>query len=99
MLSKGDNHLYFQAGMNDYITKPYTEEKLHSDSSKFLPANTGASTPNVEVAKPVPRILVEEDTHLLANQSNHGQLYDLTMVRQIGKWLTQILLVKWLQLF
>ncbi len=82
---KGDNHLYFQAGMNDYITKPYTEEKLYSVLSKFLPANSHASTTKVEVVKTGPRILVEEDTPLIANQFLDVQLYDLTMVRQIGK--------------
>lgn len=82
---KGDNHLYFQAGMNDYITKPYTEEKLYSVLSKFLPTNPLASPPNVELKKSAPRILVEEDNQLIANQSDDSQLYDLTMVRQIGK--------------
>ncbi|OYU55467.1 MAG: hypothetical protein CFE25_11100 [Chitinophagaceae bacterium BSSC1] len=82
---KGDNHLYFQAGMNDYITKPYTEEKLYSVLSKFLPANPLATLPKVEVNKPASRILVEEDHELLTSQTGDGLLYDLTMVRQIGK--------------
>lgn len=82
---KGDNHLYFQAGMNDYITKPYTEEKLYSVLSKFLPPNPLGVAPLKEIAKPVNRILIEEDQNLLTNTIEEGQLYDLTMVRQIGK--------------
>lgn len=82
---KGDNHLYFQAGMNDYITKPYTEEKLYSVLSKFLPANPLSVAPVVEMAKPSTRILVEEGISLSNNYVEEGLLYDLTMVRQIGK--------------
>jgi len=33
---KGDGPLYLQAGMNDYITKPYTEERLYKVISKYL---------------------------------------------------------------
>lgn len=82
---KGDNHLYFQAGMNDYITKPYTEEKLYSVLSKFLPANPNLGSPTNELTKPASRILIEEDQVLLTKTLDDDQLYDLTMVRQIGK--------------
>ena len=82
---KGDNHLYFQAGMNDYITKPYTEEKLYSVLSKFLPTNPLSTVPIPDVIKPASRILVEEDDGLLLHQKDDALLYDLTMVRQIGK--------------
>jgi len=82
---KGDNHLYFQAGMNDYITKPYTEEKLYSVLSKFLPTNPLSAVPLPDVVKPSARILVEEDAGLLLPQAEGVLLYDLTMVRQIGK--------------
>jgi HPt (histidine-containing phosphotransfer) domain-containing protein len=50
-----------------------------------LPANPLASLPKVEVIKPTSRILVEEDHDSLTNQLSDGLLYDLTMVRQIGK--------------
>lgn len=82
---KGDNHLYFQAGMNDYITKPYTEEKLYSVLSKYLPANPNYSAPNLEISKAGPRILVEEDSTLFVGHDADSLLYDLTMVKQIGK--------------
>ncbi len=82
---KGDNHLYFQAGMNDYIIKPFTEGKLYAVMSKFLTANHSYLTPDVELDKQTPQILVKENPSLALNQVLDDLLYDLTMVKQIGK--------------
>jgi PAS domain S-box-containing protein len=86
---KGDNVRYIQAGMNDYITKPYTEAKLYSVISKYLkpdpnsplskPANS--SQPSTD-SKPK-RLLIEESEE---KQATTGEkLYDLSMVELIGK--------------
>jgi PAS domain S-box-containing protein len=86
---KGDNLRYLKAGMNDYITKPYTEAKLFSVISKFLkPSPSQVSTSinsSFKEAKDAgtSRILIEESD--LLNKETDLKLYDLTMVNLIGK--------------
>ena len=84
---KGDNLRYFKAGMNDYITKPYTEAKLFSVISKFLKPSPQKSINNNNYFKEadiaVSKILIEESD--LIKQDSEIKLYDLTMVNLIGK--------------
>jgi len=83
---KGDNHLYFQAGMNDYITKPYTEEKLYSVLSKYLLPPPTLDSPQIEdPIKSESKILIDENLDHVSSTEQEAVLYDLTMVRQIGK--------------
>ena len=70
---KGDDQRYLNAGMNDYITKPYTEERLYKVISKFLKSDTSKHE-SVEVRNEKTEIPVAEES-----------LYDLTMVNIIGK--------------
>ncbi len=73
---KGDDNRYLKAGMNDYITKPYTEERLFKVISKFL--------------KPAPKDIsnkkeVMSEEILIQEAQPNKKLYDLTMVNLIGK--------------
>lgn len=86
---KGDNVRYLQAGMNDYITKPYTEAKLYSVVSKYLkpdPENQSKKLPNAgqpSLESKSKRLFIEEsDDHL---KTEKDKLYDLSMVELIGK--------------
>jgi CheY-like chemotaxis protein len=67
---KGDGQRYLDAGMNDYITKPYTEERLYKVISKFLkpdkPADTNLKTDSEE------KVSIKK-------------LYNLSMINIIGK--------------
>jgi PAS domain S-box-containing protein len=82
---KGDNHRYFQVGMNDYITKPYTEEKLFSVISKFLTASAPSNSSNENSSHKVNEDSVKEIAFPNPHQIAEPLLYDLTMVKQIGK--------------
>jgi PAS domain S-box-containing protein len=86
---KGDNVRYIEAGMNDYITKPYTEAKLYSVISKYLkPDANSQSITQVKVEQTSKdsnpkRILIEESEVLQIKTVD--KLYDLSMVELIGK--------------
>jgi CheY-like chemotaxis protein len=86
---KGDNVRYIQAGMNDYITKPYTEAKLYSVISKYLKPDlnrplskpTNSDQPSFDSKQK--RLFIEESE---VKQATTGdKLYDLSMVELIGK--------------
>jgi hypothetical protein len=73
---KGDDQRYLNAGMNDYITKPYTEERLYKVISKYLKAtennpSTKNKTENFTPAEPA--------------AATEEKIYDLSMVNVIGK--------------
>lgn len=86
---KGDNVRYLQAGMNDYITKPYTEAKLYSVVSKYLKpdpeSNSNKPTnPNHRSRDSKPkRLFIEESGENLT--AVEEKLYDLSLVELIGK--------------
>ena len=86
---KGDNVRYLQAGMNDYITKPYTEAKLYSVISKFLQpdpiklARKISKKDHKYIESKSKRLLVEDSDKKL--KAPVVKLYDLTMVELIGK--------------
>lgn len=73
---QGDARLYHDAGMNDYITKPYAEEKLHEKISEVL--NLALKAP-VQVEHP----LVNETAPPLAEPEE--RLYNIAMIEAIGK--------------
>lgn len=70
---QGDSKLYLDAGMNDYITKPYTEDKLHEKITDVLrivpPTITSADSPAPEEQP------METDE----------RLYNISMIEAIGK--------------
>lgn len=86
---KGDNLRYLKVGMNDYITKPYTEAKLFSVISKFLepspykPVSNSTSTFKESKDAESSGILMEESDS--SSDETELKLYDLTMVNLIGK--------------
>lgn len=72
---QGDAKLYKDAGMNDYITKPYTEEKLHEKINEVLNlAEQQLQTPpqEAEIAETVAPEMEE-------------RLYSIAMIEAIGK--------------
>jgi len=70
---KGDDQKYLNAGMNDYITKPYTEERLYKVIRKFFSTENEPDT-----------TLSNINNKEMENQ-NHERLYDLSMVNVIGR--------------
>lgn len=86
---KGDNLRYLKVGMNDYITKPYTEAKLFSVLSKYIkpsPHNTinkNSSSFNESTNAVVNKITSEESD--ASGKASDPKLFDLTMVNLIGK--------------
>ncbi len=78
---KGDNHRFFEVGMNDYITKPFTEEKLYTVISKFLQPT------NKPIFQKMPDIIFDNSIEIMTftNSLDEVLLYDLSMVEEIGK--------------
>lgn len=77
---KGDDQRYLNAGMNDYITKPYTEERLYKVISKFLKPSKKSETDSQN------KEIVEEGiVPVLKTSDAESKMYDLTMVNLIGK--------------
>jgi len=78
---KGDNHRFIEAGMNDYITKPFIEENLYAVISRFLQP---AQKPDFIINN---NLIVDKEIEIFpfTNSSNEVLLYDLTMVEEIGK--------------
>jgi len=73
---QGDAKLYRDAGMNDYITKPYAEEKLHEIITGVL----NLAAPKVE---PTEDILIDELK--LQSAEPEERLYNISMIEAIGK--------------
>ncbi len=83
---KGDNHRYFQVGMNDYIIKPYTEENLYAVISKYLTPNSSVNSSVLNKSVKKNAILVSDDIgEISAGVDAEPLLYDLSMVKIIGK--------------
>ena len=78
---KGDNHRFFEVGMNDYITKPFTEEKLYAVISRFLEPTIKPSFQKYN------ENIIDDFAEIMpiSNALNETLLYDLTMVEEIGK--------------
>lgn len=73
---QGDAKLYRDAGMNDYITKPYAEEKLHEKINEVLNLAAQPSEQNIshsvnEAASP--------------STEPEERLYNISMIEAIGK--------------
>ena len=75
---KGDDQRYLNAGMNDYITKPYTEERLYKVISKFLKPLKDSDLENQDSVE-------ETKTSIVKSNEEESKLYDLSMVNVIGK--------------
>ena len=74
---KGDGQRYMDIGMNGYITKPYTEEKLFSVINQIIKTNDKL---RLKLA-PLNKTLVE----LEPEPEPAPKLYDLSLINTIGK--------------
>ncbi len=72
---KGDGLRYLNIGMNGYITKPYTEEKLFQVINDVIKTNDKLRSR----IQPKPKSTAEKD------ERDPEKLYDLSMVDAIGK--------------
>ena len=72
---KRDQQQYLEGGMNDCVTKPYTEEKLFNKISKIINPNSIAHKEQTE-------ILQEEDADFIEQSS---LLYDLSFINEFAK--------------
>jgi PAS domain S-box-containing protein len=70
---KGDSERYLQAGMNDYLSKPFTEESLFMVIKRNLPAPSLATL----FTEPAP-------AEVISTPGNDVSLYDLSMVRSVS---------------
>lgn len=73
---KGDGQRYIEKGMNGYITKPYTEEKL------FQVINEAIKNNDTLRMKLAPANIEHEEVPV---SSDGPKLYDLTTVNNIGR--------------
>ena len=71
---QGDSKLYKDAGMNDYITKPYAEEKLHEKINEVL---------NL-AAQPIEKVESGMNNEI-KSADNEERLYNIAMIEAIGK--------------
>jgi CheY-like chemotaxis protein len=73
---KGDSEKYINAGMNDYLSKPFTEQQLFTVISRNLKLGTMKNNVNEDASaqQPAPE----------SNSVQQPMLYDLTMVRTIS---------------
>lgn len=74
---QGDSKLYRDAGMNDYITKPYTEEKLYEKITEVL--NIGTSNSSSSTTQPESAV---SDNVITTPEE---RLYNISMIEAIGK--------------
>ena len=74
---KGDGQRYLNIGMNGYISKPYTEEKLFTVINKVIKTNDKLRLK----IKPATKIPEEE----IILEEIPETLYDMTMINTIGK--------------
>ena len=72
---KGDGNRYMSIGMNGYITKPYTEEKLFTVINEIIKTNDNLRLKISPASKNLYDIVV----------SKSEKLYDLSMINTIGK--------------
>ncbi|MEP7279272.1 MAG: ATP-binding protein [Bacteroidota bacterium] len=72
---KGDSERYLQAGMNDYLSKPFTEESLFNVIKRNLPSVTKYATATIDTSAALPPAPATEQT---------PSLYDLSMVRSVS---------------
>ncbi len=72
---KGDGQKYLNIGMNGYISKPYTEEKLFQVITEAVKTNDKLRSKIIPKARlPIERVVIPSE-----------KLYDLSMVDSIGK--------------
>ncbi|MBS1566191.1 MAG: response regulator [Bacteroidetes bacterium] len=71
---KGDSEAYLKAGMNDYLSKPYTEEQLFTVIQKNLQSSLmdNNTAPHAGQSSPA------------SSGTGAERLYDLTMVRSVS---------------
>ncbi|MEO6150496.1 MAG: PAS domain S-box protein [Mucilaginibacter sp.] len=81
----GDSDYYMDAGMDDCVTKPYTEEFLYERMVAVLTARTGKAKLNKPVVNKVETIVNKEPVKDTVTMSNEKKLYDLTMIETISK--------------
>jgi len=77
---KGDSEKYLAAGMNDYLAKPFDEEKLFRVISRNLPVKTA-------LASTSPLTTLNDHTNMnkeTAMLSGDVKLYDLSMVQSVS---------------
>jgi PAS domain S-box-containing protein len=72
---KGDGQHYMDIGMNGYITKPYTEEKLFQVITQVIKTNETLKRKITPVHAPQTSAPPEPEEHL----------YDLSLINSIGK--------------
>lgn len=72
---KGDSETYKKAGMNDYLSKPFSEDGLYNSIKTNL---DGSATPAPSGSKQ------QEPAPAAAASIPEGPLYDLTMVRTVS---------------
>ncbi|MEO6315847.1 MAG: ATP-binding protein [Chitinophagaceae bacterium] len=70
----GDSETYIKAGMNDYLSKPFTEANLFEVIKNNLPNNTGAAPGEPAATSKEPA----------TNEHAGTALYDLSMVRSVS---------------
>ena len=78
---KGDGQRYLDIGMNGYITKPYTEEKLFQVITQIVKTNDNLKRkiiPAVNHAHAIEAAVEEQ-------KQEEQKLYDLTLINTIGK--------------
>ncbi len=73
---KGDSETYKKAGMNDYLSKPFSEDGLFNSIKTNLDG-TGTPAPSNPQQQETPPAGPANDAH-------QGPLYDLTMVRTVS---------------
>jgi CheY-like chemotaxis protein len=76
---KGDSETYKKAGMNDYLSKPFSEDGLFNTIKTNLEASGTPGTP-------APNSAQQQETPPAAanNETPPGPLYDLSMVRAVS---------------
>jgi PAS domain S-box-containing protein len=72
---KGDSEIYMEAGMNDYLSKPFTEDQLYTVIKRNINGDT--------FVKENP-FIHETQTTIMEPLTNAQRLYDLTMVNTIA---------------
>jgi CheY-like chemotaxis protein len=72
---KGDSEIYLKAGMNDYLSKPFTEENLFAVIKRNLPAQA------VATFAAAPEDVTPQEA---INAANDACLYDLSMIRSVS---------------
>lgn len=78
---KGDSEQYIKAGMNGYISKPYTEKMLYM-ALRNVTSATGTLPP--EATESPMHIAVAEKTTPAPQQSKGEPLYDLTLLWSVA---------------